>query len=78
MNSKEIRAKLLKRRKVLGTICIIVLSPVLIPLLLVNKLGELSEKIANIIQAPCMIIINKHLRQYRKKLDKQMTQKENK
>jgi hypothetical protein len=71
MNKQEIRTKMLKRRKILGIITFIILSPLLLPLLLINKLGEISEKIADIIQTPFHKLINKSMTKYKEKLEKE-------
>jgi hypothetical protein len=70
MNQKEIREKIRKRRRTLGIIIFIVLSPILLPLLLINKLGEISEKIADIVQTPFCKLINKDTEKYRERLEK--------
>lgn len=78
MNRKEIRTKLLRRRKVLGLFFLIILSPILMPLLLINKIGEISEKIANIIQNPFLKIIENSIEKYKIELEEQLLQeKEN-
>lgn len=70
MTKKEIRNKIIKRKKILSLIFTIILSPILLPLFLLHKLGELSEIIANIIQIPFMKIINILVSKYKLKLEK--------
>jgi lauroyl/myristoyl acyltransferase len=69
MNKQEIRTKLLKRRKLLGIILTIIWSPVLFPLLFIYKLGEVCEKLADIIQKPALTIIDKNMKKYKTKLE---------
>lgn len=72
MNRQKIREKLLKRRRILGITFFIILSPLLIPLLLINKLGEISEKLADIIQTPFIAIIENNTEKYKIELEKQL------
>ena len=66
----QVRQKVIKRRKILDTIAFIILIPLLLPLLCINKLGELAELIADIIQKPYLHFKWKHLEKYRHKLCK--------
>lgn len=76
MNREKIREKLLKRRSILGIIFFIILSPLLVPLLLINKLGELSEELADTIQFPFIRIINNNVEKYKINLEKQLPKEE--
>ena len=70
MNNKEISQKVRERKIFLGKIFLAIEMPILLPLLLIHKLGELSETIANIIQTPACKAVEKLGKNYRNKLEK--------
>ena len=70
MNSKEISKKIRERKILLGKIFLAIEMPILLPLLLICKLGELSETIADIIQTPACKIVEKLGENYKNKLEK--------
>lgn len=72
MNKNEIREKLIKRRNLINTILSIILLPVLLPLGIIYKLGELAEKVASLIQNPFLKIRDKMVENYKNKLEKSL------
>lgn len=72
MNRNEIREKLIKRRNLINTILSIILLPVLLPLGIIYKLGELAEKVASLIQNPFLKIRDKMVENYKNKLEKSL------
>ena len=70
MNNKEISQKVRERKIFLGKIFLAIEMPILLPLLLIHKLGELSETIADIIQMPACKAIEKLGKNYKNKLEK--------
>lgn len=70
MNNKEISQKVRERKIFLGKIFLAIEMPILLPLLLIHKLGELSETIADIIQTPACKAVEKLGKSYRNKLEK--------
>ena len=72
MNRNEIREKLIKRRNLINTILSITLLPVLLPLGIIYKLGELAEKVASLIQNPFLKIRDKMVENYKNKLEKSL------
>lgn len=72
MNKSEIREKLIKRRNLINTILSIMLLPILLPLGIIYKLGELAEKVASLIQNPFLKIRDKMVENYKNKLEKSL------
>lgn len=72
MNRNEIREKLIKRRNLINTILSIMLLPILLPLGIIYKLGELAEKVASLIQNPFLKIRDKMVENYKNKLEKSL------
>ena len=72
MNKNEIREKLIKRRNLINTILSIMLLPILLPLGIIYKLGELAEKVASLIQNPFLKIRDKMVENYKNKLEKSL------
>lgn len=72
MNKNEIREKLIKRRNLINTILSIMLLPILLPLGIIYKLGELAEKIASLIQNPFLKMRDKMVENYKNKLEKSL------
>lgn len=72
MNRNEIRKKLIKRRNLINTILSIILLPVLLPLGIIYKLGELAEKVASLIQNPFLKMRDKMVENYKNKLEKSL------
>lgn len=72
MNKNEIREKLIKRRNLINTILSIILLPILLPLGIIYKLGELAEKVASLIQNPFLKIRDKMVENYKNKLEKSL------
>lgn len=72
MNRNEIREKLIKRRNLINTILSIILLPVLLPLGIIYKLGELAEKVASLIQNPFLKMRDKMVENYKNKLEKSL------
>ena len=70
MNNKEISQKVRERKILLGKIFLAIEMPILLPLLLIHKLGELSETIADIIQTSACKAVEKLGKNYRNKLEK--------
>ena len=70
MSNKEISQKVRERKIFLGKIFLAIEMPILLPLLLIHKLGELSETIADIIQTPACKAVEKLGKNYRNKLEK--------
>lgn len=70
MNKNEMREKIIKRRNLINTILSIILLPILLPLGIIYKLGELAEKIASLIQNPFLKIRDKMVENYKNKLEK--------
>ena len=70
MNKSEMREKIIKRRNLINTILSIILLPVLLPLGIIYKLGELAEKIASLIQNPFLKMRDKMVENYKNKLEK--------
>lgn len=72
MNKNEIREKLIKRRNLINTILSIMLLPILLPLGIIYKLGELAEKVASLIQNPFLKLRDKMVENYKNKLEKSL------
>ena len=72
MNKNEIREKIIKRRNLINTILSIVLLPILLPLGIIYKLGELAEKVASLIQNPFLKMRDKMVENYKNKLEKSL------
>lgn len=72
MNRNEIREKLIKRRNLINTILSIILLPILLPLGIIYKLGELAEKVAGLIQNPFLKMRDKMVENYKNKLEKSL------
>lgn len=72
MNRNEIREKLIKRRNLINTILSIILLPILLPLGIIYKLGELAEKVASLIQNPFLKMRDKMVENYKNKLEKSL------
>ena len=72
MNKNELREKLIKRRNLINTILSIILLPVLLPLGIIYKLGELAEKVASLIQNPFLKMRDKMVENYKNKLEKSL------
>ena len=72
MNRNEIREKLIKRRNLINTILSIILLPILLPLGIIYKLGELAEKVASLIQNPFLKMRDKIVENYKNKLEKSL------
>ena len=72
MTRNEIREKIIKRRNIINAILSIVLLPILLPLGLIYKIGELAEKIADLIQNPFITWRNKMIENYKNKLEKSL------
>ena len=72
MNKSEIREKLIKRRNLINTILSIMLLPILLPLGIIYKLGELAEKVASLIQNPFLKMRDKMVENYKNKLEKSL------
>lgn len=72
MNRNEIREKLIKRRNLINTILSIMLLPILLPLGIIYKLGELAEKVASLIQNPFLKMRDKMVENYKNKLEKSL------
>lgn len=70
MNNKEISQKVRERKILLGKIFLAIEMPILFPLLIIHKLGELSKTIADIIQTPACKIVKKLGENYKNKLEK--------
>ena len=70
MSKNEIREKIIKRRNIINAILSIILLPVLLPLGIIYKLGELAEKIASLVQNPFLKIRDKMVENYKNKLEK--------
>lgn len=70
MNKNEMREKIIKRRNLISTIFTIILFPLLLPLGIIYKLGEIAEKIAELIQNPFITWRNKMVENYKNKLEK--------
>ena len=70
MNNKEISQKVRERKILLGKIFLAIEMPILFPLLIIHKIGELSETIADIIQTPACKAVEKLSKNYRNKLEK--------
>ena len=67
MTRNEIREKIIKRRNIINAILSIILLPILLPLGLIYKIGELAEKIADLIQNPFITWRNKMIENYKNK-----------
>lgn len=72
MNKSEIREKLIKRRNLINTILSIMLLPILLPLGIIYKLGELAEKVASLIQNPFLKMRDTMVENYKNKLEKSL------
>lgn len=72
MNRNEIREKIIKRRNLINTILSIMLLPILLPLGIIYKLGELAEKVASLIQNPFLKMRDKMVENYKNKLEKSL------
>lgn len=72
MTRNEIREKIIKRRNIINTVLSIILLPILLPLGLIYKIGELAEKIADLIQNPFITWRNKMIENYKNKLEKSL------
>lgn len=66
MNRNEMREKIIKRRNLISTIFTIILFPLLLPLGIIYKLGEIAE----LIQNPFITWRNKMVENYKNKLEK--------
>ena len=72
MNRNEIREKIIKRRNLINTMLSIILLPILLPLGIIYKLGELAEKVASLIQNPFLKMRDKMVENYKNKLEKSL------
>ena len=72
MSKNEIREKIIKRRNLINTILSIILLPILLPLGIIYKLGELAEKVASLIQNPFLKMRDKMVENYKNKLEKSL------